>query len=146
VIERDLSVATRLAGVNARLKPGGIREMHWRKEGSRRPPGFGSSPLRPRGFRQAAPRELVDAVIAHHEVLVTAVRDRLPPPPLHDQVLRRVTRCHKAARTALEHVPGHSVDSTIGHSGMPAVLLLPGGSAIPFALHQRAENPTRAAR
>src|ERR1700729_1752611 len=29
---RELPVATDLAGVNMRLKPGGIREMHWHKE------------------------------------------------------------------------------------------------------------------
>ena len=29
---RELPVATQLAGVNMRLKPGGIREMHWHKE------------------------------------------------------------------------------------------------------------------
>ena len=29
---RDLPVATELAGVNMRLKPGGIRELHWHKE------------------------------------------------------------------------------------------------------------------
>jgi oxalate decarboxylase len=29
---RELPVATTLAGVNMRLKPGGIREMHWHKE------------------------------------------------------------------------------------------------------------------
>src|SRR5271156_2324087 len=29
---RELPVATELAGVNMRLKPGGIREMHWHKE------------------------------------------------------------------------------------------------------------------
>ena len=29
---RELPVATTLAGVNMRLKPGGIRELHWHKE------------------------------------------------------------------------------------------------------------------
>ena len=29
---RELPVATELAGVNMRLKPGGVREMHWHKE------------------------------------------------------------------------------------------------------------------
>jgi oxalate decarboxylase len=29
---RELPVATELAGVNMRLKPGGIRELHWHKE------------------------------------------------------------------------------------------------------------------
>ncbi len=29
---RELPVATQLAGVNMRLKPGGIRELHWHKE------------------------------------------------------------------------------------------------------------------
>jgi oxalate decarboxylase len=29
---RELPVATQLAGVNMRLKPGGVREMHWHKE------------------------------------------------------------------------------------------------------------------
>jgi oxalate decarboxylase len=32
VTARELPVATQLAGVNMRLKPGGIREMHWHKE------------------------------------------------------------------------------------------------------------------
>jgi oxalate decarboxylase len=32
VTSRELPVATELAGVNMRLKPGGIREMHWHKE------------------------------------------------------------------------------------------------------------------
>jgi oxalate decarboxylase len=32
VTMRELPVATELAGVNMRLKPGGIREMHWHKE------------------------------------------------------------------------------------------------------------------
>src|SRR5271163_239942 len=32
VTTRELPVATTLAGVNMRLKPGGIREMHWHKE------------------------------------------------------------------------------------------------------------------
>jgi len=32
VTVRELPVATQLAGVNMRLKPGGIREMHWHKE------------------------------------------------------------------------------------------------------------------
>jgi oxalate decarboxylase len=32
VTVRELPVATTLAGVNMRLKPGGIREMHWHKE------------------------------------------------------------------------------------------------------------------
>jgi oxalate decarboxylase len=32
VTERELPVATTLAGVNMRLKPGGIREMHHRQE------------------------------------------------------------------------------------------------------------------
>jgi oxalate decarboxylase len=32
VTTRELPVATELAGVNMRLKPGGIREMHWHKE------------------------------------------------------------------------------------------------------------------
>ena len=32
VTERELPIATELAGVNMRLKPGGIREMHWHKE------------------------------------------------------------------------------------------------------------------
>jgi len=32
VTARELPVATKLAGVNMRLKPGGIREMHWHKE------------------------------------------------------------------------------------------------------------------
>jgi oxalate decarboxylase len=32
VTARELPVATELAGVNMRLKPGGIREMHWHKE------------------------------------------------------------------------------------------------------------------
>ena len=29
---RELPIATELAGVNMRLKPGGVREMHWHKE------------------------------------------------------------------------------------------------------------------
>ena len=32
VTMRELPVATELAGVNMRLKPGGIRELHWHKE------------------------------------------------------------------------------------------------------------------
>jgi oxalate decarboxylase len=32
ITTRELPVATTLAGVNMRLKPGGIREMHWHKE------------------------------------------------------------------------------------------------------------------
>lgn len=32
VTVRELPVATTLAGVNMRLKPGGIRELHWHKE------------------------------------------------------------------------------------------------------------------
>ncbi|MFH5801443.1 cupin domain-containing protein [Haladaptatus sp. CMAA 1911] len=32
VTKRELPVATDLAGVNMRLKPGGIRELHWHKE------------------------------------------------------------------------------------------------------------------
>lgn len=32
VTSRELPVATTLAGVNMRLKPGGIRELHWHKE------------------------------------------------------------------------------------------------------------------
>jgi oxalate decarboxylase len=32
VTARELPVATTLAGVNMRLKPGGIRELHWHKE------------------------------------------------------------------------------------------------------------------
>src|SRR5215210_5828791 len=32
VTMRELPVATELAGVNMRLKPGGVREMHWHKE------------------------------------------------------------------------------------------------------------------
>ena len=32
VTVRELPVATELAGVNMRLKPGAIREMHWHKE------------------------------------------------------------------------------------------------------------------
>jgi oxalate decarboxylase len=32
ITERELPVATKMAGVNMRLKPGGIREMHWHKE------------------------------------------------------------------------------------------------------------------
>jgi oxalate decarboxylase len=32
VTSRELPVATELAGVNMRLKPGGIRELHWHKE------------------------------------------------------------------------------------------------------------------
>jgi oxalate decarboxylase len=33
VTVRELPIATELAGVNMRLKPGGIRELHWHKEG-----------------------------------------------------------------------------------------------------------------
>ncbi len=33
VTARELPIATELAAVNMRLKPGGIREMHWHKEG-----------------------------------------------------------------------------------------------------------------
>jgi oxalate decarboxylase len=33
VTTRELPVATDLAGVNMRLRPGGIRELHWHKEG-----------------------------------------------------------------------------------------------------------------
>jgi oxalate decarboxylase len=33
VTVRELPIATTMAGVNMRLKPGGIREMHWHKEG-----------------------------------------------------------------------------------------------------------------
>jgi oxalate decarboxylase len=33
VTSRELPVATELAGVNMRLKPGAMREMHWHKEG-----------------------------------------------------------------------------------------------------------------
>ena len=29
---RELPVATKMAGVNMRLQPGGIRELHWHKE------------------------------------------------------------------------------------------------------------------
>jgi oxalate decarboxylase len=32
VTARELPVATTMAGVNMRLKPGGIRELHWHKE------------------------------------------------------------------------------------------------------------------
>jgi oxalate decarboxylase len=32
VTTRELPIATELAGVNMRLKPGGVREMHWHKE------------------------------------------------------------------------------------------------------------------
>jgi oxalate decarboxylase len=32
VTARELPIATELAGVNMRLKPGGVREMHWHKE------------------------------------------------------------------------------------------------------------------
>src|SRR3954451_20604413 len=32
VTTRELPIATELAGVNMRLKPGGIREMHWHKQ------------------------------------------------------------------------------------------------------------------
>src|ERR1700754_793741 len=32
ITTRELPVATELAGVNMRLKPGGIRELHWHKE------------------------------------------------------------------------------------------------------------------
>lgn len=32
VTARELPVATTLAGVNTRLKPGAIRELHWHKE------------------------------------------------------------------------------------------------------------------
>jgi oxalate decarboxylase len=32
ITTRELPVATELAGVNMRLKPGGVREMHWHKE------------------------------------------------------------------------------------------------------------------
>src|SRR4051812_43089472 len=32
VTVRELPVATELAGVNMRLEPGGIRELHWHKE------------------------------------------------------------------------------------------------------------------
>lgn len=32
ITARELPIATTLAGVNMRLKPGGIREMHWHKE------------------------------------------------------------------------------------------------------------------
>ena len=32
VTVRELPIATELAGVNMRLKPGGVREMHWHKE------------------------------------------------------------------------------------------------------------------
>ncbi|HEX4691027.1 MAG TPA: cupin domain-containing protein, partial [Solirubrobacteraceae bacterium] len=32
VTRRELPIATELAGVNMRLKPGGVREMHWHKE------------------------------------------------------------------------------------------------------------------
>ena len=32
VTVRELPIATTLAGVNMRLQPGGIRELHWHKE------------------------------------------------------------------------------------------------------------------
>jgi oxalate decarboxylase len=32
ITTRELPIATELAGVNMRLKPGGVREMHWHKE------------------------------------------------------------------------------------------------------------------
>src|SRR5579864_5491984 len=32
VTDRELPIATELAGVNMRLKPGGVRELHWHKE------------------------------------------------------------------------------------------------------------------
>ena len=32
ITERELPVATKLAGVNMRLHPGGVRELHWHKE------------------------------------------------------------------------------------------------------------------
>jgi oxalate decarboxylase len=32
ITQRELPIATTLAGVNMRLKPGGIRELHWHKE------------------------------------------------------------------------------------------------------------------
>src|ERR1700744_3153850 len=32
ITTRELPIAKELAGVNMRLKPGGIREMHWHKE------------------------------------------------------------------------------------------------------------------
>jgi oxalate decarboxylase len=32
VTQRELPVATELAGVNMRLKPGGVRELHWHKQ------------------------------------------------------------------------------------------------------------------
>src|SRR5215510_12740122 len=32
VTVRELPIATTLAGVNMRLKPGGLREVHWHKE------------------------------------------------------------------------------------------------------------------
>jgi oxalate decarboxylase len=32
VTTRELPIATELAGVNMRLEPGGVREMHWHKE------------------------------------------------------------------------------------------------------------------
>ncbi len=32
VTSRELPIATELAGVNMRLKPGAIRELHWHKE------------------------------------------------------------------------------------------------------------------
>ena len=32
VTARELPIATTLAGVNMRLKPGGVRELHWHKE------------------------------------------------------------------------------------------------------------------
>ena len=35
VTVRELPIATDLAGVNMRLKPGGVREMHWHKEAER---------------------------------------------------------------------------------------------------------------
>src|SRR2546421_3094090 len=36
VTARELPISTTLAGVNMRLKPGGIRELHWHKEAERR--------------------------------------------------------------------------------------------------------------
>src|SRR5690625_2217188 len=32
ITERELPISKTIAGVNMRLKPGGIREMHWHKE------------------------------------------------------------------------------------------------------------------
>src|SRR3954453_13427102 len=32
VTKRELPIATTLAGVNMRLNPGGVRELHWHKE------------------------------------------------------------------------------------------------------------------